>query len=217
MSGITVYGIPGSPFLRSVEIGLHEKGLDYELSAMAPGEHKQPEHLARHPFGRIPAFEHDGFGIYETQAILRYLDDVFPNPPLTPGNAQQRARMNQVIGIIEWYFFPKAAAPIAFNRIIGPRLLGLSGDEAAIAEAMPMARTCFGVLDGILGDKPYLTGNNVSIADIMLAAQLDLFRECSEGRELIEGTSNLSAWLERMLARPSFVGTQPPATLREAA
>ena len=51
--------------------------------------------------------------------------------------------MNQVIGIIEWYFFPKAAAPIAFNRIIGPRLLGVPGNEAAIAEAMPMARTCF--------------------------------------------------------------------------
>ena len=217
MSDIKVYGIPGSPFLRSVEAGLHEKGANYELKAMAPGEHKQPEHLARHPFGRIPALEHDGFAIYETQAILRYLDDVFPNPPLTPGNPQERARMNQVIGIIEWYFFPKAAAPIAFNRIIGPRLLGLPGDEAAIAEAMPMARTCFGVLDGILGNKPYLTGNNVSIADIMLAAQLDLFRECAEGRELIEGTSNLLAWLERMLARPSFAATQPPQMLREAA
>jgi glutathione S-transferase len=82
---------------------------------------------------------------------------------------------------------------------------------------MPMARTCFSVLDGILGDKPYLTGNGISIADIMLAAQLDLFRECAEGRDLIEGTSGLSAWLDRMLARPSFAATQPPEMLREAA
>jgi glutathione S-transferase len=125
--------------------------------------------------------------------------------------------MNQVIGIIEWYFFPKAAAPIAFNRIIGPRLLGLPGDEAAITEAMPMAKTCFGVLDGLLGDQPYFGGDRVSIADIMLAAQLDLFSECAEGRELIGGTSNLAAWLKRMTSRPSFVATEPPAVLREAA
>jgi glutathione S-transferase len=217
MSGITVYGIPGSPFLRSVEITLREKGLDYRLQALAPGEHKQPEYLARHPFGRVPAFEHDGFSIYETQAILRYLDDVFPNPPLTPGNPKLRARMNQVIGVIEWYFFPKAAAPIGFNRIIGPRLLGVAGDETAIAEAMPVARTCFTELDRLLGEGAYFGGDSVSIADIMLASQLDLFSECAEGRELIGGTSRLPAWLERMLGRPSFLATQPPPMLREAA
>jgi glutathione S-transferase len=217
MSNINVYGIPGSPFLRSVEITLNEKGLDYQLHALKPGEHKQPEYLARHPFGRVPAFEHDGFALYETQAIVRYLDDRFPHPPLTPGDAQRRARMNQVIGIIEWYFFPKAAAPIGFNRIIGPRLLGMPGDEAAVAEAMPMARTCFAELDRLLGSQPYFTGSSVSIADIMLAAQLDLFGECAEGRELIDGTTNLRPWLERMLARPTFAATQPPAMLREAA
>jgi len=216
MTGITVYGIPGSPFLRSVEIALKEKDLPYHLHAMAPGEHKQAEHLARHPFGRVPAFEHDGFEIYETQAIIRYLDELFPSPPLTPGNPSQRARMNQVIGIIEWYFFPKAAAPIAFNRIIGPKLLGLPTDETAIAEAMPMARTCFEVLDGILGDQPYFGGDRASIADIMLAAQLDLLCDTPEGHELVSGT-RLKPWLERMLARPSFVATQPPAMLREAA
>jgi glutathione S-transferase len=214
---IKVHGIPGSPFLRSVEIALKEKGVDYQLHALAPGEHKQLDHLARHPFGRVPAFEHDGFAIYETQAIMRYLDEVFPNPPLTPGNPQQRTRMNQVIGIIEWYFFPKAAAPIAFNRIIAPRLLGLPGDENAVVEAMPMAETCFAVLDDILGDKPYLSGDSVTIADIMLAAQLDLFGECPEGRGLIDGTVNLKSWLERMKARPSFLSTQPPEVLREAA
>lgn len=217
MTAITVYGIPGSPFLRSVEITLKEKDLPYHLHALKPGEHKQPDYLAKHPFGRVPAFEHDGFSIYETQAIIRYIDDVFPNPPLTPGNPKQRARMNQVIGVIEWYFFPKAAAPIAFNRIIGPRLLGVPGDEAAIAEAMPMARTCFAELDRLLGGQNYFAGDSVSLADIMLAAQLDLFGECSEGRELIDGTRNLRPWLNRMLARPSFVASQPPAMLREAA
>src|SRR5207302_3524758 len=158
MSGITVHGIPGSPFLRSVEIALKEKGVDYRLHAMSPAEMKTPEHLERHAFGRIPIFEQDDFRLYETQAIIKYLDEIFPSPPLTPGNPQQRARMNQVIGIIEWYFFPKAAAPIAFNRIIGPKLLGLPSDEAAIADALPMARTCFAELDRLLGDQSYFGG-----------------------------------------------------------
>ena len=217
MSDIQVFGIPGSPFLRSVEITLREKGLDYQLHAMRPGEHKSEDYLKRHPFGRVPAFEHDGFSIYETQAILRYLDEVFPSPPLTPGNPKARARMNQVIGIIEWYFFPKAAAPIGFNRIIGPRLLGVAGDEAAIADAMPVARTCFAELARLLGEKPYFGDDSVSLADIMLAAQLDLFGECPEGRELIDSTANLRPWLKRMTARPSFAATQPPPMLREAA
>jgi len=217
MSEFNVYGIPGSPFLRSVEIGLQEKGLDYELHAIAPGEHKQPDYLARHPFGRIPAFEHDGFAVYETQAILRYLDDVFPAPPLTPGNPAARARMNQLIGIIECYYFPKAAAPIGFNRIIGPRLLGIPSDESAIAEAMPMARTCFAEFERLIDDKPYLTGETFSLADIMLGAQLDLICEAPEGRELIEETPRLGGWLKRMVERPSFIATQPPEILREAA
>jgi glutathione S-transferase len=217
MSNINLYGIAGSPFVRSVEVALKEKGLDYHFHAIAPGEHKGEEHLKRHPFGRVPAFDHDGFALYETQAIIRYLDERFPHPPLTPGDAERRARMNQIIGIIDWYFFPKAAAPIGFNRIIGPKLLGIAGDEAAVTEAMPMARTCFAEFERLLGDKPYFTGNSVSIADIMLAAQLDLFGECEEGRELIDGTANLRPWLQRMLERPSFVATQPPQVLREAA
>ena len=217
MSDITVYGIPGSPFLRAVEIMLNEKGADYRLQAMSPAEMKTPEHLQMHPFGRIPMFEQGDFRLYETQAILRYLDELFPTPPLTPGNPKARARMNQIIGIIEWYYFPKAAAPIGFNRIIGPRLLGLPGDDAAVAEAMPMARTCFAQFDELLGGKPYLTGDSISIADIMLGAQLDLLCESQEGRELIEGTKNLEGWLKRMVARPSFAATEPPAMLRQAA
>jgi glutathione S-transferase len=216
MSDITVHGIPGSPFLRSVEIALKEKGADYRLRAMGPRDMRTPEHLEMHPFGRIPIFEHGEFRLYETQAIIRYVDELFIHPPLTPGNPKQRARMNQIIGIIEWYFFPKAAAPIGFNRIIGPKLLGLPPNEEAIAQAMPMARTSVGEFDRLLDGHDYLTGDQFSIADIMLGAQLDLLATTPEGGELIGGT-RLEAWLERLRARPGFIATQPPEALRQAA
>ncbi|HEY1430641.1 MAG TPA: glutathione S-transferase N-terminal domain-containing protein, partial [Stellaceae bacterium] len=84
MSGIIVHGIPGSPYVRAALLSLEEKGADYEFAAMAPGTLKQQPHLARHPFGRIPAFEHDGWMLYETQAIMRYVDAVVPGPRLQP-------------------------------------------------------------------------------------------------------------------------------------
>ena len=216
MSGITVYGIPGSPFLRTVEIVLKEKDAPYHFQAMAPGEHKGAEHLKRHPFGRIPTIDHDGFGIYETQAIIRYLDQVFIHPKLTPVSPKEQARMNQVIGIIEWYFFPKAAAPIGFNRVIGPALLGITPNEAEIAEALPIAEKSIAAFEDLLGKNAYLTGERPSLADIMLAAQLDIFSFSPEGAKLLGGT-RLESLLERMKSRPSFAATEPPALLRAAA
>jgi Glutathione S-transferase len=91
MSQFIVHSIPGSPFGRSVLATLEEKGAPYRLAPVAPGTFKSPEHLARHPFGRVPVLEHDGFHLYESQAILRYLDRVLPNPALTPADPR-RAR-----------------------------------------------------------------------------------------------------------------------------
>ena len=90
-----VHATPGSPFSRSVMAALEEKGADWRLAAMKPGSSKLPPHLARHPFGRVPLLEHDGFLLYETQAILRYLDRVLPEPALTPTDPKRAARMDQ--------------------------------------------------------------------------------------------------------------------------
>jgi glutathione S-transferase len=215
-SEIVVHAVPGSPFARAVMVGLEEKRAPYRLQPMGPGDSKSAAYLRLHPFGRIPAFEHGDFRLYETQAILRYLDDVFPSPALQPKEPRQRARMNQIVGINDWYFFPKVAAGIVFHRIVGPILLKTQPDEAAIAAAMPMARLCIGELERLLGDQPFLAGDSFSIADIMLAPQLDLFAATPEGASLLAGTK-LSAWLARMQARPSMRATLPPEALRRAA
>jgi glutathione S-transferase len=102
MSEFIVHSIPGSPFGRAVLTALEEKGARYSFSPLAPGGLRSPEHLARHPFGRVPVLEHDGFLLYETQAILRYLDRVLPNPPLTPADPARRADGS---GDEYWYLF----------------------------------------------------------------------------------------------------------------
>ncbi len=216
MSDIVIYGVLGSPFVRSVQVALEEKGQPYRLHALGPGESKGQEHLKRHPFGRIPAFRHGDFSLYETQAIVRYLDDVFPDPPLQPQDPQARARMNQIIGINDWYFFPKVSAVIVFQRIVGPALMGTTPDDTAIEAALPMGRTCIAELDRLLGSAKFLAGDRLSIADVMLAPQIDFFADTPEGRAILEGTQ-LQKWLARMNTRPSMLATQRPQALRGAA
>jgi glutathione S-transferase len=216
MSDIVVYGIPGSPFMRAVQMGLEEKQAAYRIQVVSPGETKSEAYLKRHPFGRVPAFEHGDFGLYETQAILRYLDDVFPQPPFQPSNPREAARMNQIIGINDWYFFPKAAGTIVFQRIVGPTLLGITCDETAVAAGVPMARVCIAELDRLLGGQQFLAGDRLSIADLMLAPQVDFLAETPEGKSLLANT-RLEAWLARMNARPSMQATLRPEALRRAA
>jgi len=105
MSEFVVHAIPGSPFARSVMAALEEKGASWRLSPVAPGTMRSAEHLSRHPFGRVPVLEHDGFSLYETQAILRYLDRVLPTPALSPPDNKRLARMDQVMNINDWYLF----------------------------------------------------------------------------------------------------------------
>jgi glutathione S-transferase len=124
--------------------------------------------------------------------------------------------MNQIIGINDWYFFPKAAAIIVFQRVIGPALLGTTTNEGEISAAVPMARTCIAELDRLLGSQRFLVGDQLSIADLMLAPQIDFFAATPEGKILLDGT-NLKAWLARMNARPSMIATQRPEPLRGAA
>lgn len=205
MSDVIIYGIPGSPYVRMPLLACEEKGVPYTLSAMEFGKTKTPEHLARMPFGRIPYFQHDGFWLYEADAILRYIDQAFEGPSLTPTDPKAQARMNQVMGIVDWYVFPSISSGVGFNRIVKP-IFGLAVDEAAVAAALPQARTCIQALEEILADKPYFAGEAVSLADLMAVAHLDLFPQSPEGADMMAG-SPLLGWLERMAARPSVAKT----------
>ena len=205
MTDFVVYGVPGSPYLRSALLGLEEKGANYRLAAMQMGTGKTPEHLARHPFGRIPVLDHGGFWLYETQAILRYLDEVIPSPSLQPRDAKARARMNQLIGINDCYFFPQVSVRISFQRIVAP-MLGRTPDEEMIAAAKPDAANCVRAVEALMGDA-YLVGDEVSIADLILAPHVFYFSIAPEGREIMQG-GKLQRWIERMQARASMRNTE---------
>lgn len=201
----TVHTIPGSPFARAVLATLEEKRAPYRVAPVRPGEHKQAAHLARHPFGRVPVLTHDGFELFETQAILRYIDRVVPEPALSPADPRCAARMDQIMGIADWYLFPVSAV-ICFQRVVGPKLLGTVPDEPAIAAALPAAHTVFAALDALLCG-PFVTGETLTLADLLLAAHLDFFVVTPEWRGLTASRPRLAAWLGRMTARESLAAT----------
>jgi glutathione S-transferase len=207
MSEFIVYSIPGSPFGRAALTTLEEKGASYRFSPVAPGTMRSPEHLARHPFGRVPVLQHGDFMLYETQAILRYLDRVLPSPALTPADAKRAARMDQVMNVNDWYLFQGVGSVIGFHRVVGPKLMGLKSDEAAIEAAMPKARAVFQELARLLGEQPYFAGETISLADFLVAPQICFFTQTPEWSVLGAPHQNLVAWLARMEARPSLQAT----------
>ena len=201
MSQFIVHSIPGSPYGRAVLATLIEKGVGHRLSPVAPGTFRAEPHISRHPFGRVPVLEHDGFMLYETQAIVRYLDRVASGPALTPTDPKAVARMDQVMNICDWYLFQGVGNVIGFQRVVGPRLLGLQTDESAIAQAMPKAHAVFGELSRLLGDNSYFTGDRLTLADLMIGPQIDFFVQMPEWAPLTADTPNLVAWLARMNER----------------
>jgi glutathione S-transferase len=106
MSNVTLFGFPRSTFVKVVGLILTARDVDYRFHD-TEDEMYLPIHLERHPFGRVPVLQHDDFMLYETNAIAAYVDDVFPGPKLTPTDARKRARMNQWIGNLNWYFYPE--------------------------------------------------------------------------------------------------------------
>ncbi len=216
MSAFVIRGIPGSPYVRMPLLMLEEKGAAWRLAPLSPGEQRAPEHLARHPFGKMPVLEHGDFRLYEAQAILRYLDRVLPGPSFTPVDAKAEARMNQLCGIADCYV-REAVNGIGFERVVGPKLLGLTTNEDRIAALMPAAKICVDEVARLLGANVYLVGDQLSMADFMLAPMLSFFQGTPDGASLIDPYPQLGRWLERMEARPSMRRTTWERLAAEAA
>ena len=207
MKDFIVHSIPGSPFGRAVLATLEEKGARYRLAPLTPQDMRTPRHLALHPFGRLPILEHGDFRLYETQAILRYLDRVLAQPALTPVDAESAARMDQLMNINDWYLVQGAGSVIGFQRVVGPKLLGLATDEAAIAAALPKAHKAIDEIARLLGSNAHLAGETLSLADLLIAAPLDFLSLTPEWATLARGHANLVGWLARMNSRPCMQAT----------
>ncbi len=202
---LALYGATYSVYTRIARLALIEKGVAFDLhevDVFRPGG-PPPEHVLRHPFGRIPVLDHDGFRLYETGAIARYIDEGFPGPGLQPQDPKARARMNQIVSIMDAYGFRILVWDVFVERVSGPRQ-GRAPDEAKIASALPQA-------DRILREIDRLhESGSLTLADLWMAPMLALFRLAPEGADALGHFPRLAAWFDAFQARPSAKATRSP-------
>ncbi|PYB71447.1 glutathione S-transferase family protein [Rhizobium wuzhouense] len=205
-----LYGADYSVYVRIARLALLEKGVAYDLVPVdifaedgIPAAHRQ-----RHPFGKIPAFEHGDFHLYETGAITRYVDEAFDGPALQPADAKTRARMNQIISIADGYVYPQMVWGLYVECIEKPKR-GETPDEGRVETARGVARITLGVLAGFLSEQQWMCGDTLTLADLHLAPMIAYALEVPELRQMFAEYGNLGDWWQMVTALESFQETQP--------
>lgn len=168
MASIILYGFDGSTYVRTVRMLLAEKRAQYEQVPVhvLKGEPHQPEHLARHPFGKVPVLDHDGFRVIETSAIAPYLDEVLPGPSLTPDNPRDRARMRMAMGIIDSYGYGALIGVAGFHLF--PDFIG-GPNEDARQKGIATGRRVLEEVMKLRGSDTFIAGARPSLGDLYLA------------------------------------------------
>jgi glutathione S-transferase len=203
MTQITLYGTPISTYVRTVRLLLEQVGADYDLKSVGifDGENQSAEYLAKHPFGKVPTLEVDGEVIYETSAITGYLDATVANNKFTPGEPLARARMQQIMAIIDSYLYPSVIGTIVIQRLIVPSQGG-QPDESKIQAAIAPAKTALGAIEPLTVGSPYLLGSEISIADFFLIPIFIYFSQTPEFDAITAQAPKLQAWWKTVSELP---------------
>lgn len=193
-----VYGASYSVYVQAVRLTLWAKTVPYacvEVDVWTEG--RSPEHLLRHPFGRIPAFEHDHVRLYETAPICCYIDEAFTGAPRQPSSPLPRAVMGQAISIMDNYAYRSLVWGIYFERIEAPRR-GRAPDVKRVEAGRKQGATCLRALDGLAPTGSWLAGDNPSLADFHAAPMFNLFMQAPDAAELMQPHSRLREWWARV-------------------
>ena len=219
MTDVTVYGFQRSTFVNIVRLVLQHKAIPFAFHDLEP-EMGRPSHLALHPFDRVPILKHGDFTLYETSAIVAYLEDAFPTPRLQPSDVRERARMNQWIGVVNAYVYPYMIYHISHERLTFPEL-GIASDDKVVAYAVPKVATALGVLEQALGHgKPFLLGGELSLADFYLLPATYAFSLTPEGKTMLPDYPAVRRWFAGMEELPTVrtfrAGLPPRAPIEHA-
>ena len=208
MSKMTLWGFDGSTYVRTIKMLLAEKGAtDFEqmqVNVLA-GEPRKAEHLARHPFGKVPVLDHNGMRILETSAIARYLNDVLPGKSLVPASPQDRARMDMVMGILDSYGYGALVGGVAAYHLF-PDFVG-GKNEAMLKAGIENGRKVIEFAMKTKGDSTFVAGE-LSLADLYLAPVLAYVSMTPDAKSVFE-VKGFADWWARVQALKSYQDTQP--------
>ena len=202
MATLTVYGTPVSTYVRTVRLLLEGTGVAYDLKSINifNGENQSAEYLAKNPFGKVPTLEVDGTLLYETSAIVEYLDTTIADRKFSPAAPLLQARMRQIMAIIDSYLYSPAIGTIVIQRLIVTSQGG-TADETLVNNAIAPAKTALEAIEA-LADSPYLLGSDVSIADFYLIPIFVYLAKTPEFAAVTAQTPKLTAWWASVSQRP---------------
>lgn len=196
-----LYGSTISPFVRKTVAFATEKGIELELQMAGMGR-GGPEFLEASPFGKMPGFQDGDFLISDSTAIITYLEAVKPDPNLIPAEPKARARTI-------WYeefgdtILAAAGGKMFFNRVVAPKFMGQSGDEAAAAAGEAELPRIYDYIEKVLPESGFLVEDRLTLADISVASPFANFGFM--GMSVDAGRwPKTAAYVAKILARPSF-------------
>jgi glutathione S-transferase len=207
MSELTLWGFDGSTYVRTVKMLLAEKGVTQFKQVplnVLQGEPKKPEHLERHPFGKVPVLDHEGMRILETTAIVRYLNDMLPGKSLIPATPQDRARMDMIVGIVDSYGYGALVGVVAYYLF--PDLVGGKND-AMRKDGIENGRKVIELAMKTKGSSSFIAGE-LSLADLYLAP-LAFYIELTPDKDALFNVDGFADWWTRIQSLRSFKDTQP--------
>jgi glutathione S-transferase len=214
---IELYWGSGSPFAWRVMLTLEVKKLPYQSSVLefSKQQHKAPAYLELNPRGKVPTLRDGDFVIYESIAIMAYLDRKYPEPPIFGRTAEEAGAIWQTVCEAESYLVP------AGDKIIRPMFFGKGLDQVEqIQEAAESVRRELKSIDTRLQQSSWLVGGEISAADIVAFPLIQLLLRAASKEAaapfhlglipLAENYPNIAKWVQRIEALPGYDRTYPP-------
>ncbi|KAE8768803.1 putative glutathione S-transferase GSTF1 [Hordeum vulgare] len=207
MAPVKVFGSAAFTNVARVLVCLEEVGADYEVVDIdfAAKEHKNPEHLARNPFGEIPAFQDGDLVLFESRAIAKYILRKYRTDEadmLRESDPEEAATVD-VWAEVEAHQYSKAVAPIVYECIVYPTAYGVKMDQKVVDESMEKLKKVLEIYEGRLSKHEYLAGSFISVADLNHFPFTLRFMETPYA-SVFDSFPCVKAWWEKLMLRPSM-------------
>lgn len=204
MSKPKIIGFPPSTYVWTARAAFNFKGVEHDFEGFMPPDNHSPEHLARHPWGKVPVLEHGDVRLYETIAICVYADAAFEGPALRPADPVALARMHHVVSVTNAYFYP-TAAPRYMLQYLFPSGPDGKPNREVIDAAIPDLRKALEVLDDACDDDEWFVGAEPSLADLFVGPLLFGLDGFPEGAQVKDGLAKLGRIQAQLADEPKFM------------
>ena len=205
---VQLHGYRYSVYTRIARLALLAKQVEHRTIEVDPFAELSDAYLRLHPFGRVPVLTHGTFRLFETGAITRYVDRAFEGPSLQPAGAAARARMDQVISVIDAYAYWPMVRQVASHGFFRP-FFGEESNREAIDAGLEASRKVLSFLDGVAGEGLVLGGRDVTLADWHLAPMMDYFVRAEAGKAALAAHRALQRWWDRLSVLEVLTATDP--------